>query len=62
MCKITIEIQLQVVYSCIKNISYIKRRGIMELLEKIRQAADTLTQEETMEVLRYIKEIKQNRA
>lgn len=34
----------------------------MKLLEKIRQAADTLTQEETMEVLRYIKEIKQNRA
>lgn len=34
----------------------------MELLEKIRQAADTLTKEEAMEVLRYIKEIKQNRA
>ena len=30
MCKITIEIQLQVVYSCIKNISYIKRRRIMQ--------------------------------
>ena len=27
----------------------------MELLEKIRQAADTLTPEETKEVLRYIK-------
>lgn len=34
----------------------------MELLEKIRQAADTLTPEEVQKVLRYINKVKQNRA